>query len=159
MKKNVNNNSSKIKTIVSSEIKSDAIINYGKVNFDFSIEINPSGTIIPKAHLEIGEDTLHINKEGFEELRDYFTEEHARNKEMYEQFKKDLMKGIQVIPEILELGRREVDKMDEWDVHRAKKRGMAYISQEELDQLIEELNELRGAKQKPEEEEEFEKVR
>jgi hypothetical protein len=166
MKKNTGN-SSKTKTIINSEINSDAVIHFGKVNFDFAVEIHPSGITIPRVHLEIGENTLHINKEGFDEIRDYFTEEHNRTLICYEQFKADLMKGIDKIPEILELGRCEIDKMDDWEDQRsekrAKKRGMAYIAKAELDELVQELNELREAQgekgEKTTEDEEFEDVR
>lgn len=163
--KKINTNNSKTRTIINSEINSDAVIHFGGVSFDLAVEITDQGTIVPKIHLEKGEDTLHINKEGFDELREYYAEEHARTNEMYELFKKDLVKGLQKIPVLLEAGRCESDKMDDWRDQRSKKydekHGMAYISKAELDQMIQELNELRAqqGKKTTETEEEFEDVR
>lgn len=163
MKKNTNSTQ---KVIVRNTINNGdfaVTANGDKVSFQLGGNIR-TGNFNVSLDIEEGQIAFNGTKEGGEQIRQSLKEWEAQRKEDWAETKKELKAVISLVPFGLEAIRTEIDKMDDWNDQRsekrAEKRGMAYISQEKLDQLIEELNELRAQQGKKEpEEEEFEKVR
>lgn len=162
MKKNTNSTQ---KVIVRNTINNGdfaVTANGDKVSFRLGGNLK-TGDFNVGLDIEEGQIAFNGTETGGEQIRQFVDNWEAQRKEDWAETKKELKAVISLVPFGLEAIRTEIDKMDDWNDQRsekrAEKRGMAYIAKEELDRLIEELNELRGAKQKPEEEEEFEKVR
>ena len=116
--------------------------------------------------IEEGQIAFNGTETGGEQIRQFVDNWEAQRKEEWVETKQELKAVVSLIPFGLESLRAEIDKMDDWDDQRSKKRaekrGMAYIAKEELDQLIEELNELRaqqGEKTTEETTDDFEKVK
>lgn len=116
--------------------------------------------------IEEGQIAFNGTETGGEQIRQFVDSWEAQREKEWAQTKQELKALVSLIPSGLESLRAEIDKMDDWDDQRsekrAEKRGMAYISQEKLDQLIEELNELRaqqGEKTTEETTDDFEKVK
>lgn len=116
--------------------------------------------------IEEGQIAFNGTETGGEQIHQFVDNWEAQRKEEWAETKQELKAVVSLIPFGLESLRAEIDKMDDWDDQRSKKRaekrGMAYIAKEELDQLIEELNELRaqqGEKTTEETTDDFEKVK
>lgn len=173
MKKNTNSKNSS-RMVINNNINGDFAINRKGDHFSLQVEGNTkTGDFNFSADIEEGQISYQGTEKGAEQIRQFMMEEEDRlakrrikEKEDWQEFKKDLKAFAGMIPFILEAIRGEVNKMDDWkdqrSSKRAEKRGMAYIEKAKLDQLIQELNELRaqqGKKTTEETTDDFEKVR
>lgn len=164
--KNTNSKNS-TKVIVSNCINGDFAVTANGDKFSFQLGGNiRTGEFNVGLNIEEGQISYNGTQAGGEQIRQFVQEQNAQKKEEWAQTKQELKTVISLIPFGLEAIRGEIDKMDSWDdqrsSRRAKKHGMAYIAKAELDQLIQELNELRaqqGEKTTETKTDDFENVR
>ena len=163
--KNINSNNS-TKVIVRNEINGDFAVTANGDRFSFQLGGNiRTGEFNLGLNIEEGQISYNGTESGGEQIRQFVKEQAAQKEKEWAETKQELKAAMSLIPFGLEAIRNEIDKMDSWDDQRsskrAKKRGMAYISKAELDQLIQELNELRAQQREKttEDENEFEDVR
>ena len=167
MKNNTNSNSTKV--IVRNAINGDFAVTANGDKFTFQLGGNiRTGEFNIGLNIEEGQISYNGTESGGEQIRQFVQEQNAQKKEEWAETKQELKAAMSLIPFGLEAIRNEIDKMDSWDDQRSSKRakkcGMAYIAKAELDQLIQELNELRAAQgekevKTTEDENEFEDVR
>lgn len=163
------NSKNSTKVIVSNCINGDFAVTANGDKFTFQLGGNiRTGEFNIGLNIEEGQVSYNGTQAGGEQIRKFVEEQNAQRKEEWAETKQELKAVVSLIPFGLEAVRNEFDKMDDWQDQRsekrAKKRGMAYIRQADLDKLIQELNELREARgeqtnTKTEKEEEFEDVK
>lgn len=163
--KNTNSKNS-TKVIVSNCINGDFAVTANGDRFSFQVGGNiRTGEFNLGLNIEEGQISYNGSKEGGEQIRQFVKEQAAQRKEEWAETKQELKAVMSLVPFGLEAIRNEFDKMDDWkdqrSEKRAKKRGMAYIRQADLDRLVQELNELRAQQKEKttEDENEFEDVR
>ena len=147
--KNINSKSTQ-RVIVRNEINNGdfaVTANGDKVSFQLGGNIR-TGDFNVSLDIEEGQIAINGTKEGGEQIRQSLKEWDAQKKEEWAQTKQELKTVISLIPLGLESLREEIDKMDSWEDQRsskrAKKHGMTYILEADLEKLIQELNELRA---------------
>lgn len=144
---------------INSTINADQVKIFGESSIKFSFDENKE----PQVELKIGEISIARTEKGMEQERQWDGEDYSRFMEMIQKGMSFLNYLWQFLPQGAKVFREEADKMDSWDDQRSKNRaerhGMAYISKAELDQLIQEVNELRELVGKTKENEEFEDVK
>jgi hypothetical protein len=162
------NSKNSTKVIVSNAINGDFAVTANGDKFSFQLGGNiRTGDFNVSLDIEEGQIAYNGTKEGGEQIRQFVEEQNAQKKEEWAETKQELKTVMSLIPFGLEAIRNEIDKMDDWDdqrsERRAKKRGMAYIRQADLEELLQELNELREARgektTEDENKEEFEDVK
>jgi hypothetical protein len=155
-----------MKTInrINSTINADQVKTFGESSIKFKLDENNK----PCFEIKIGEISIARTEKGMEQERKWDEEDYTRFMEIIQKGMSFLNYLWQFLPQGAKVFREEVDKMDSWDDQRsearAKRHGMAYISKAKLDQLIQEVNELRAAQEeektaKDKNKDEFENVR